>query len=120
VRVHANLSHSATWKKRYSQQIDLPQTETGSPYRRLKILVCSQAMVLLIWKPIHRCESCIRSWTHTGYGRGISETGAVAQLGERFVRIEEVGGSNPPSSTTLQQRIHFAEEGSPLIDAPAP
>ncbi len=26
-------------------------------------------------------------------------SGAVAQLGEHFVRNEEVGGSNPPSST---------------------
>ena len=27
--------------------------------------------------------------------------GAVAQLGERFNGIEEVGGSSPPSSTTI-------------------
>ena len=46
-----------------------------------------------------------------GYDRGgpnahryrIKKTlfGAVAQLGERIVRNDEVGGSNPPSSTTL-------------------
>ena len=29
----------------------------------------------------------------------ITELGAVAQLGERVVRNDEVGGSNPPSST---------------------
>ena len=28
--------------------------------------------------------------------------GAIAQLGERFVRNEEVGGSIPPGSTTLR------------------
>ena len=30
---------------------------------------------------------------------GVPELGAVAQLGERVVRNDEVGGSNPPSST---------------------
>ncbi|SVD06674.1 uncharacterized protein METZ01_LOCUS359528, partial [marine metagenome] len=32
-------------------------------------------------------------------GGVITELGAVAQLGERVVRNDEVGGSNPPSST---------------------
>ena len=31
----------------------------------------------------------------------ITELGAVAQLGERVVRNDEVGGSNPPSSTSF-------------------
>ena len=29
------------------------------------------------------------------------KSGAVAQLGERVVRNDEVGGSNPPSSTSF-------------------
>lgn len=32
-------------------------------------------------------------------GLGSRVLGAVAQLGERIVRNDEVGGSNPPSST---------------------
>ena len=32
---------------------------------------------------------------------GASKVGAVAQLGERLVRNEEVGGSIPPGSTNL-------------------
>ena len=31
--------------------------------------------------------------------------GAVAQLGERYIRIVEVGGSNPPSSTTKFETV---------------
>lgn len=34
-------------------------------------------------------------------GLGSRVLGAVAQLGERIVRNDEVGGSNPPSSTKL-------------------
>ena len=31
--------------------------------------------------------------------------GAIAQLGERVVRNDEVGGSIPPGSTTLRLRV---------------
>ena len=37
--------------------------------------------------------------------RIITELGAVAQLGERVVRNDEVGGSNPPSSTNSIQEF---------------
>ena len=33
--------------------------------------------------------------------------GAVAQLGERLVRIEEVSGSNPLSSISLEGSVTF-------------
>ena len=36
--------------------------------------------------------------------------GAIAQLGERVVRNDEVGGSIPPGSTTLRLRV--AQPGS--------
>ena len=37
-------------------------------------------------------------------------TGRVAQLGERLVRNEEAGGSNPPSSTTFQRYTVFGKQ----------
>jgi hypothetical protein len=39
--------------------------------------------------------------------------GAIAQLGERLVRNEEVGGSIPPGSTSL--RRFAATAGKPLV-----
>ena len=38
------------------------------------------------------------------YTIGNTSFGAVAQLGERIVRNDEVGGSNPPSSTIPSRR----------------
>ena len=35
--------------------------------------------------------------------KGSDERGDIAQLGERCVRIAEVGGSNPPISTNNRQ-----------------
>ena len=35
--------------------------------------------------------------------------GAIAQLGERVVRNDEVGGSIPPGSTTLRLRLRVAQ-----------
>ena len=70
----------------------------------------------LISHPVYPCQPANRSvcpfrWTkgaraqRAGYARRcrIKKTlfGAVAQLGERIVRNDEVGGSNPPSSTTV-------------------
>ena len=40
-------------------------------------------------------------------GRSISH-GAVAHLGERFNGIEEVGGSSPPSSTSITHSLPFS------------
>ena len=37
----------------------------------------------------------------------LSPRGAVAHLGERFNGIEEVGGSSPPSSTTITHSLAF-------------
>ena len=37
-----------------------------------------------------------------GRPSGASRDGAIAQLGERVVRNDEVGGSIPPGSTTLR------------------
>ena len=47
---------------------------------------------------------------HRGYD------GAVAQLGERFNGIEEVGGSSPPSSTKLDKikNLHIEIQVSSL------
>ena len=44
--------------------------------------------------------------------------GAVAQLGERIVRNDEVGGSNPPSSTRLDEikNLRFAVQVGSLGD----
>src|SRR5258708_612248 len=38
--------------------------------------------------------------------------GAIAQLGERVVRNDEVGGSIPPGSTTLRLRLRVAQPRS--------
>ncbi len=44
--------------------------------------------------------------------------GAVAQLGERIVRNDEVGGSNPPSSTNRRHpAVNFSETGGAKLDA---
>ena len=45
--------------------------------------------------------------------------GAVAQLGERFLRTEEVGGSNPLSSTKLERPGNGVFPGLAYHDAPA-
>ena len=39
--------------------------------------------------------------------------GAIAQLGERIVRNDEVGGSIPPGSTTLRLRLRVAQPAQP-------
>ena len=46
--------------------------------------------------------------------------GAIAQLGERVVRNDEVGGSIPPGSTTLRPsgyawRSHVMPEGRSVV-----
>src|ERR1700712_3023228 len=41
--------------------------------------------------------------------RGAVRIGAIAQLGERVVRNDEVGGSIPPGSTTLRLRLRVAQ-----------
>ena len=43
----------------------------------------------------------------TCYNLSAKSRGAVAQLGERFNGIEEVGGSSPPSSTKFLFRYEF-------------
>src|ERR1700689_4565107 len=50
--------------------------------------------------------------------------GAIAQLGERVVRNDEVGGSIPPGSTTLRPsgyawRSHVMPEGRSVVPAEA-
>src|SRR5215218_2953358 len=47
-----------------------------------------------------------RSWIQGG------RDGAIAQLGERVVRNDEVGGSIPPGSTTLRLRLRVAQPRS--------
>src|SRR4051794_13884669 len=45
-----------------------------------------------------RSASRQTAWTHFGGYTG-NTCGAIAQLGERLDRTQEVGGSSPPSST---------------------
>ena len=50
--------------------------------------------------------------------------GAIAQLGERVVRNDEVGGSIPPGSTTLRPsgyawRSHVMPEGRSVVPGEA-
>ena len=50
--------------------------------------------------------------------------GAIAQLGERIVRNDEVGGSIPPGSTTLRPsgyawRSHVMPEGRSVVPGEA-
>jgi hypothetical protein len=40
--------------------------------------------------------------------------GAIAQLGERVVRNDEVGGSIPPGSTSLR-RLRLLRLGKPIV-----
>ena len=40
--------------------------------------------------------------------------GAIAQLGERVVRNDEVGGSIPPGSTSLR-RLRLLRLGKPVV-----
>jgi hypothetical protein len=40
--------------------------------------------------------------------------GAIAQLGERIVRNDEVGGSIPPGSTSLR-RLRLLRLGKPIV-----
>ncbi len=49
---------------------------------------------------IKRTQICYNSLSLVG--------GAVAQLGERCVRIAEAGGSNPPSSTVHRSSLRFS------------
>jgi hypothetical protein len=49
----------------------------------------------------------------TGYRGG--RDGAIAQLGERVVRNDEVGGSIPPGSTTLRP-LGFAWRGHVMTE----
>src|ERR1700712_548458 len=57
--------------------------------------------------PAHRAISThipatLRPWTHpirSSLSLQIGHFGAIAQLAERLDRTQEVGGSNPPSST---------------------
>jgi hypothetical protein len=44
--------------------------------------------------------------------------GAIAQLGERVVRNDEVGGSIPPGSTSLR-RLRLLRLGKPIVAKPA-
>src|SRR5579859_897099 len=39
--------------------------------------------------------------------------GAIAQLGERVVRNDEVGGSIPPGSTNRRPRSHYKSAANP-------
>src|SRR3954469_6403056 len=54
---------------------------------------------------VHRCIGrseaylCRRKATHRRTLATIDPRGAIAQLGERLDRTQEVGGSSPPSST---------------------
>src|SRR6476619_1913732 len=43
--------------------------------------------------------------------------GAIAQLGERVVRNDEVGGSIPPGSTSLR-RLRLLRLGKPIVAKP--
>ncbi len=61
--------------------------------------VYTSAARLLIWNACLPQLPESRGTFHARIPRATPEIGAVAHLGERFVRIEEVGGSNPPSST---------------------
>src|SRR4029453_17959362 len=45
--------------------------------------------------------------------------GAIAQLGERVVRNDEVGGSIPPGSTSLR-RLRLLRLRQPLPETPSP
>src|SRR5438445_13869714 len=58
-----------------------------------------------------------------GSSRG-GRDGAIAQLGERVVRNDEVGGSIPPGSTTLRPsgyawRSHAEPEGRSVVSGVA-
>ena len=53
-----------------------------------------------------------------------ARNGAIAQLGERVVRNDEVGGSIPPGSTTLRPsgyawRSHVMPEGRSVVPGEA-
>lgn len=45
----------------------------------------------------------------------IHSHGDIAQLGERGVRIAEVGGSNPPISTNSEAKSRGLEAGRPTV-----
>src|SRR6478609_5988337 len=60
-----------------------------------------------------RSASRQTAWTHFG-GYTAYTCGAIAQLGERLDRTQEVGGSSPPSSTPLPD---YRRPGG-LIQAP--
>jgi hypothetical protein len=44
----------------------------------------------------------------------VARDGAIAQLGERVVRNDEVGGSIPPGSTNRPQSAWFLSKGYDL------
>ena len=67
-----------------------------APYsQKVETSMSPFATLNLFWilKVNHRINSIVN------LNKIITELGAVAQLGERVVRNDEVGGSNPPSST---------------------
>jgi hypothetical protein len=53
-----------------------------------------------------------RMW-NLGHARIFGTAGVIAQLGERFNGIEEVGGSIPPGSTNKTKCL--AEKSRPLL-----
>ena len=47
-----------------------------------------------------------------------ADEGAIAQLGERVVRNDEVGGSIPPGSTNLQDNFKTSPNTTPCFPSP--
>src|SRR3954469_9429923 len=64
---------------------------TKNSVRRLRKLMCPAGGYPRLGRPQ-------TAWTHFGGYTAIT-CGAIAQLGERLDRTQEVGGSSPPSST---------------------
>ena len=48
------------------------------------------------------------------FGSG-GRDGAIAQLGERVVRNDEVGGSIPPGSTNLRPNARSGSDSPPIL-----
>src|SRR5664279_2923146 len=66
------------------------------------------------WRPLAENRAAL------GFCAGGGSVGAIAQLGERVVRNDEVGGSIPPGSTTLRPsgyawRSHVMPEGRSVV-----
>src|SRR5450755_4671492 len=72
-----------------------------------------RAASLTVCNPGPKWRQLAENRAALGFGAGGGSVGAIAQLGERVVRNDEVGGSIPPGSTIHLRRSFGSSAGKP-------